>query len=245
LVTLWASPDLSKRIEQLELMDDPTIVGCELRDALSQLRWINQVLGAAWPTLEGVHTLWRQAGKPTKLSLIDVGAGTGDQNRLLLRWAARHACDLTITLVDIHPETCGHAQAYFGNEPRITVRVADLFDLAPTSADIVTASLVLHHIPTERLPEALRALRRAARLGVVINDLHRHQIAYWVIRWATRILSRNRMIRHDAPLSIRRGFVPAELKALQQERDLTQLRFYWRPLFRYLMLLPGADMTHV
>jgi len=230
---------LTARSQAPERMDDLTIGGRELAEALAQLAWINRLLGAPWITLEGVRRLWRAAGCPRRLSLVDVGAGGGESNRLLLRWAALSRVDLGITLIDIHPETCAYAARIYADEPRVRVEQGDLFDLPAGHADLVTASLLLHHLPNESLPRALRAMRQAARIGLVVNDLHRHPAAEWLIRQATRLLSRNEMIRHDAPLSVRRGFRAAELRLLREEPGLESLHFAWRPFFRYLLILPG------
>jgi 2-polyprenyl-3-methyl-5-hydroxy-6-metoxy-1,4-benzoquinol methylase len=235
---MW--PDLSVRSEAVELMDDRSIVGTELLEALRQLRWINRVLGAAWPTLEGVATLWRRAGRPRRLTLLDVGAGSGDVNRLLLRWAAWRRIDLRITLVDLHPDTCATAAAHFENEPGVQVVCADLFRLPLRNVDIVTASLVLHHIPTVQLPLVVNTMIEAARIGVVINDLHRHVVAWAAIWTATRVFSRNRMLRYDAPLSVRRGFRRADFARLQTAAHVTKLWYSWRPWFRYLVVVPTA-----
>lgn len=233
--------NLQKRRHERELMDDRSIGGTELREALGQLRWINFLLGAARPTCEGVDRLWRQAGRPTSLSLIDVGAGSGEQNRWLLRWARRHGIDLQITLLDIHPETCDEARRYYAYKPEVQVVQGDLLDLKTDTADIVTASLVMHHFSCTELPAALLALQRAARLGVVVNDLHRHWLAWAFIRLATRALSANRMIRNDAPLSVQRGFQREDFTRLKQSHPgLSGLQVMWRPLFRYLVLLPAG-----
>ncbi len=229
-------PDLRERSEALELMDDRSIAGPELREALGQLRWINWLLGAAWPTLEGVVRLWLQAGRPRRVTLLDVGAGSGDVNRLLLRWAAWWGIDLRITLVDVHPDTCATAAAQFQHEPRVQVVCADLFNLPFNHVDIVSASLVLHHIPTAQLPLVVGTLLEAARIGVVINDLQRHVIAWAAIWLATRLFSRNRMLRHDAPLSVRRGFRRADFAHLPVAPHVTRLQCRWRPLFRYLIV---------
>lgn len=231
-------PDLDIRSEEPELMDDLSIGGAELVEALHQLRWINRLLGAAWPTLEGVQRLWRWAGCPAHLTMLDIGAGSGDVNRLLLRWARRQNIDLRITLVDINPETCAVAAAYYQAEPRVRVEQGDIFHIPPQYADIVTASLVVHHFPTAELPAIFAAMLRAARIGVVVNDLHRHPIAWAFIWAATRLLSRNRMIQHDGPLSVRRGFQRSDFDRLRAMPGLTRLRYAWRPLFRYLVIVP-------
>jgi hypothetical protein len=46
---------------------------------------------------------------------------------------------------------------------------------------------------------------------VIINDLHRHFFAYYSIRTLTTLFSKSPMVRHDAPVSVRRAFRPAEL----------------------------------
>jgi len=234
---MW-TPDLTRRSEKLELMDDRAIGGEELAEALRDLRVVNRVLGAAWPTLEGVKRLWRAAGRPARLSLIDVGAGSGDINRRLLAWADRRGVALRITLVDLHPETCATAAVYYRGEPRVSVVCADALRLC-VRADVVTASLFAHHFPARQLPGLLTALARAARLGVVVNDLHRCRLA-WIGIWIwTRLFSRNRMFRNDAPLSVERGFRAPDLDVLRADADLGELTYAWRPLFRYLITVPG------
>lgn len=240
---MWSLPDLDQRSEALELMDDLSIGGPELSQALAQLRRINQWLGAAWPTLEGVNRLWRQAGRPGRLSVLDVGAGSGDINRRLLAWAGRNRIDLTLTLMDIHPDTCAVAGDYYRAEPQVRVLQGDIFEPAAGQVDIVTASLFVHHFSRAQLSAVFLAMLDRARLGVVVNDLHRHWLAWAGIRLLTQLLSRNRMIRHDAPLSVRRGFRAAELEELRAVPGLELLRYTWRPLFRYLIVVPktGGD----
>jgi hypothetical protein len=110
--------------------------------------------------------------------------------------------------------------------------------LAP--ADIVTASLFTHHFTATELPSVLRAMARVARLGVVINDLHRHALA-WIGIWVgTRLFFDNRMIRNDAPLSVQRGFRREDLELLRANPNLRGFSYNWRPLFRYLITLSGT-----
>ncbi|HWQ11890.1 MAG TPA: methyltransferase domain-containing protein [Roseiflexaceae bacterium] len=234
---LW--PDLRVRATAPELMDDLALGGEELTGALRELRLINRLLGASRPTVEGVARLWRAAGRPLRLSLLDVGAGSGDASRALLHWARRHGVQLDITLLDLNPQTCAEAARCFAGEPRVQVRQGDMFELAADSADIITATLVLHHIPEARLGAALRALVRAARLGVVANDLRRSLLAWAGIRAATAALSRNRMIRHDAPLSVARGFRAADLERLRAEPGVGRMWYVRRRWFRWLVVIEG------
>ena len=234
-------PNLARRAETPELMDDLRIGGEELAEALRQLRLINAVLGGDVPTLEGVIRLWYAAGRPRELTMLDVGAGSGDLNRTLLRWARWYDVDLKIVLVDIHPETCAAAAQYWRDEPQVRVVCSDLLHLALRRVDIVTASLVAHHFADAALPSMFGAMLEVARLGVVINDLHRHPLAFAAISLATRLLSRNRMIRNDAPLSVQRGFTANDFARLQRVPALAGMTYRWRPFFRWLVIIQILD----
>jgi len=228
---------LKHRAKESELMDDFSKGGSELEQALRELRIINRVFAAARPTLRGVRGLWMELGQPTRLTILDIGAGSGDINRLLLQWASKQQIAMEIILVDLSTEACAEARAYYAGEPRVSVRVGDLFELPDSCADIVTASQFLHHFPTAHLGPIIQKMLRAARMGVVINDIHRHFVAWFTIWTVTRLFSRNQYIRHDAPLSIAKGFRGAELASLQSITGLENLRYYWQPLFRYLAVV--------
>jgi SAM-dependent methyltransferase len=233
-------PDITRRAGEPELMDDLSIGGPELAVALRQLRLINRLLGAAWPTVEGVDRLWRAAGRPGRLSVLDVGAGSGESALALQGWARLRGVELYVALLDIHPETCAAAARHLRGAQGVGVVCGDVLRLPLRGADVVTASLFTHHLGDELLAAALTAMAGAARLGVVVNDLHRSRLAWALITLATRALSRNRMIRHDAPLSVLKGFRARELAALRDRPGLAGLWFGWRPFFRWLMILPGG-----
>jgi hypothetical protein len=75
-----------------------------------------------------------------------------------------------------------------------------------------------------------------SELGVVVNDLHRHPLAWAGIHVITRVLSGNPMLRNDAPLSVLRAFRRHELLELAREAGLPEARVSWRPMFRWQMV---------
>lgn len=235
---------LAERAVRPELMDDASAGGPELSAALRQLRVLNRIFHASGPTVYGVERLWRAAGRPRSLRMLDVGCGSGDVNRALLRWADKHGVDMAIRLIDQSAEACAEAEAMHRNEPRIAVAREDLFEspageeIGPAveedeRADIVTATQLLHHFEGERLTAALQAMLRRARLGVVINDIHRHWLAWLAVWGVSRLLPGNRYIRHDGPLSVAKGFRSADWQALAGSLPGQRLTYRWRPLFRY------------
>lgn len=230
-----------ERERRPELMDDWTQGGPELREAFAHLRRLNRVFGAAAPTYYGVKRLWHSAGCPKELSILDIGAGSGDVNQKLLRWASEEGVRLQVTLVDMTEEAVKEASLYYWNEARVQVTQADLYELEPESADIVTGTQFLHHFTGKELERAVAHMLRVSRIGVVVNDIHRHWLAWSAVWLAARLLSRNRYIRHDGPLSVAKGFRSEDWKKLRQLSGLEQLHYSWRPLFRYAVTIPKSS----
>lgn len=229
-----ADLQLRHRALQPELMDDHEMGGDALREAHRHLQRLNGIFGAAGPVLYAVKQLWQEAGHPRELSVLDIGCGAGDINRSLLRWAEQEGIDLRLILADLTEEACAEARELYKDEPRVTVRQLDLFDLKLGEADIVAASQLLHHFDEVQVFAAVTAMVRGARFGCAIGDIHRHPIAWTAVWLVTRLVSRNRYIRHDGPLSVAKGFRAADWRRL---RDLlgndVKLSYAWRPLFRY------------
>ena len=233
---------LRRRATEPEWMDDERAGGEELRQAYRHLRRLNRLLGAASPVRYGVERLWKRAGRPKRLTILDIGAGSGDVNRALLRWADRKGVALEIVAVDRSSDACREAEEMYRDEPRVSVRQADLFSLEDRCADIVTASQFLHHFATEHLTLVVAKMVSASRIGVVIQDIHRHVVPWATVWLITRLISRNRYIRHDGPLSVAKGFRKADWEGLRQHLRANLIahdaEVSWRPLFRYAVIIP-------
>lgn len=236
-------PKLHQRASAAELMDDFTNGGEELREALRELRRLNRLFAASAPTLYGIKQLWKEAGKPKRLSITDIGAGSGDVNRRVLQWASRQGVTLEITLVDLTEEACAEARQLYLDEPRVQVIRGNLFSLPEAITDIVTGTQFLHHFSEEELPHAVASMLRAARLGVVVNDIHRHWIAWTAVWLATRAISSNRYILNDGPLSVAKGFRSQDWKRLKEVMGVNQMLYSWRPLFRYAVVIGKPESS--
>lgn len=158
-------------------------------------------------------------------------------NRALLRWARRRRVELTIVLADVTEEAGLEAARLFRDEPRVAFVRLSAFDLPARVADIVTASQFAHHFAPEQLPSLFGRLLHASRYGVVVNDIHRHWLPWAAVWLATRLVSRNRYIRHDGPLSVAKGFRRADLSAVARSLGV-DIAIRWRPLFRYAAIIP-------
>ena len=83
----------------------------------------------------------------------------------------------------------------------------------------------------------LQAIYKAGRLGVVVNDLHRSRIAHAAIFLLTRIFTRNRLTRFDAPVSVMNAFTPKEFRQLAHEAEMDPFEIHRH--FPYRIALVG------
>ena len=103
------------------------------------------------------------------------------------------------------------------------------------------AALFLHHFHGDDAVRLLREMDRVSRLGIVVNDLHRHPLAYAGIWALSRLLRMTPVVQHDGPISVLRGFHKAELPALTQAANLPPPDLQWRWAFRWtLSTLPPS-----
>jgi 2-polyprenyl-3-methyl-5-hydroxy-6-metoxy-1,4-benzoquinol methylase len=227
--------DFGSRSAALELMDEPGLDPAELAETLGELALINRSLGGHATTLAGLARLVPPGRR--EFDVLDVGCGGGDTARVIVEWARRRGLTARVHGVDLAPEAAASARRAHAGAPGLDFAAGDLFDLPSTRKyDVVHAALLLHHLPDETAAKALAKMRALSRLGLVINDLHRHPAAYHSIKGLAALFSRNRLIRHDAPLSVLRGFSRLDLEGLAERAGLASPEISWRWAFRWLMV---------
>ena len=199
-----------------ELLDGPLDDRGELVGNLRDLARANRFLGGARLSGRAIDAL---APGRAEISILDVGTGAADIPLALIERGRAAGRLVRVTGVDDRPEVLEAAAA---SDPRVTatreltLRIADGGSLPyPDAAfEVAHTSLVIHHLEPDGARRVLAEMARVARLGVVVNDLVRGRRT-WLGAWLlTRIATRNRLTRNDAPLSVRRAYSVAELTAL-------------------------------
>ncbi|MGB3617054.1 MAG: methyltransferase domain-containing protein, partial [Catalinimonas sp.] len=199
-------PDFDHRSDELELLDDPSVPADLLSRNLDELDRINRRLGGHRVTLRGLAAIVPPGTK--HLHVADLGCGGGDTLRAVADWGRRRGISLRLTGVDLNPDVVDYARRHCADYPEITVVRADYRDFLGQhpDVDVLHTALFCHHLPDDAVVELLGWMHRAARVGFVINDLHRHPLAYHSIRLLTRALGGSPLVRNDAPLSVLRAF---------------------------------------
>jgi ubiquinone/menaquinone biosynthesis C-methylase UbiE len=208
-----------------ELLDGPLATVEDLDDLagnLRDLRRVNRLLGGITLSARALEAL-APDGEP--VTMLDVGTGAVDIPVALMAQWRRRGRRLVVTAVEDRREVLDAAIAIRPGLALIDglrLEVADGRRLPyPDGAfEVAHASLVLHHLEPPDAIALLREMRRVASRGVVVNDLSRGRLA-WLGAWLmTRVATRNRLTRNDAPLSVRRAYTTGEARALLAEAGL-------------------------
>ena len=213
---------LARDHRAVELIDRPApfeeVAGC-----LDTITRVNGLFGGRWVTLRHFRRLVRALPKDLPVTVLDVGAGAADIPVALVRWARREGRALRILALDHGSSTLQYARAHTADYPEITLVQGDALDLPvrPETVDIVISAMTLHHLAPEEAIRYLGELDAAARRAWIVNDLVRGRAAHALVWLLTRVVTRNRMARHDGPLSILRAYTPRELAALCREAGLS------------------------
>lgn len=230
-------PDFTCRSHQPELMDDLTLSSEALAQNLRELEYVNTWLGGNSTAFKGLQYFIKKAKQP--LWVADVGCGGGDTLRYFARRAARQQIPLQLTGYDANPFMVHYAENHPQHLPSIRYQCLDIWseDFELVQPDVFLLSLFCHHFTDEELRQLLQKLLGQVRKGIIINDLHRHPIAYYGIKWLTRGLRGSYLVQHDAPLSVLRAFRRKELENLLQNIAPCRFRISWQWAFRYLVLI--------
>jgi 2-polyprenyl-3-methyl-5-hydroxy-6-metoxy-1,4-benzoquinol methylase len=220
------------RCTQKEIMDDMSIQDDRIDKALHELRIINTWLGGNATTRKGVGILLKRQTRPGALSILDVGSGGADIAASLSAFYP----DTKITALDLNTRVCEYAARM---NPSLRVVQGSVFQLPfqEQTFEIVHASLFLHHFTEEELLRILPSLYSVSRSGIVINDLRRSVFAYVGIFLLTQVFSRSAMVKHDGPLSVRRGFTRRELVRLCESLPSASYTIRRTWAFRWLICI--------
>ncbi|ALI98545.1 methyltransferase domain-containing protein [Rufibacter tibetensis] len=231
-----------ERSTQLELMDDLTLASDDLRRNLQELEFINVWLGGHDVVRNGLNYIINHplSGpfKEKKLKIADLGSGGGDTLRMVARWARKRNQPVELVGIDANAFMLDYSAALSQEYPEITYRQADVFspEFAQQQFDIVICSLFLHHFSDQPLASLLAQLKKQVRVAVLINDLHRHPLAFYSIKTLTQLFSRSYLVKNDAPLSVLRAFSRTDWKRILRMANIKAYQMRWKWAFRWQLV---------
>lgn len=218
----------ARRSDQTERLDRGEYSPEEYDRWLREMWYVHRFFGEARALRRALSRI-ADIRSNSELSVLDVGAGSGDLLRSIGRWLDGN--EHLLVGIDENP-----ASAVSIRVKGLNASVANALELpfADKSFDIVTSTLALHHFPDDAAVSLLKEMRRVARDSVLVVDLHRSPVAYYFYRIVGRLLLQ-RFTWDDGSLSILRGFTPAELQRLAVEAGFEDPRVSRSAAYRLIL----------
>ncbi|MES2779353.1 MAG: methyltransferase domain-containing protein [Bacteroidota bacterium] len=224
----------NQRSPEKELMDADNIPQQDLFRNLFELERINTLLGGHAVTIKGLEQL--RLKKDRTYSILDIGSGGGDTLKHIARWARKQNYKFELTGVDLKADCIQYATTHCSEYREINFIQDDYRNVVNGNQeyDIIITSLFCHHLSNTELSDLFFWGATHAKVGFIMNDLHRHPFAYYSIALLTKLFSKSYLVKNDAKLSVLRGFNKEELLHLLRPFAF-QLKWKWA--FRWLMVI--------
>lgn len=226
---------LEHRSEEIEIMDDLEISGPVVPQTLKELNTINKWLGG---NKISISAFKKMAKGRASVSLVDLGCGGGDIMMEMAKWARKNNIKATFVGIDANPNIIEYAQENTADYPEITYQAINIFseEFESQNFDIIHCCLFTHHFTDTELVRLFKQFKSQANLGIIINDLHRHSLAYWSIIFLISLFSRSEMVKNDASVSVARSFRKSELIKIMKECGIESYHLEWKWAFRWKLI---------
>ena len=190
--------DTSNRSSEMEIMDDFTMEGALFRDTLDKLEIINRFLGGNSVTINGLKNLLKNQSKNKTITIVDLGCGNGDILRDVAKFGRKNNYSFNLIGIDANLAAIEYAKELSKEYSELSFKTIDILseDFKKQSYDVVLCTLFLHHFKNEELISFLKTTTNKATIGVVVNDLHRHKLAYYLFKLIGFFI-KNKMVRQD------------------------------------------------
>ena len=229
--------DTSKRSSEIEIMDDFSMGGDLFRDTLDKLEIINRFLGGNLVTIMGLKNLLENQTKNKIITIVDLGCGNGDILRDVAKFGGKNNYSFKLIGIDANSSAIEYAKELSNEYTEIYFKKINVLseDFKKQSYDIVLCTLFLHHFKNAEIISLLKTITNKATIGVVVNDLHRHKLAYYLFKLIGFFI-KNKMVKQDGLTSILKAFKRKDLENISKEIKV-HFSIQWKWAFRYLWIL--------
>jgi hypothetical protein len=206
---------LKRPVNDSELLDqpdgDPRLVEASYR----MMRLVNRIGGGTGVVARFLAGELAGSGTCGRIRVLDLGAGPCDIPLAAARWLRGRGLRVEFTCLDQNVLALELARQSLVRTGCSAIRLVrgDAFTYRPAEThEYAVASMTVHHFTPDQIVTLIHHLKGFVTRALLINDLQRSALN----TLACRILSlgRDPVVRHDALLSVRRGFRPADLSAI-------------------------------
>ena len=210
-----------QRSYELEHLDKGDYTPEEYEGCIIELQRVNRWLG---DTRAMRNSLLKDiaAAQLQSVSVLDVGAGSGELLRVIAEWAMETKRAARLVGLELNERSAREIVAGSEQYSQISSVRGDAFRVPfrDRQFDYVICSLFTHHFRDPQVVNLLQEMARVARRKIFVIDLHRNVVAYTFYTTIAKLFLHNRLIREDGALSILRSFTPDEFRTLGDKAKL-------------------------
>ena len=216
-----------QRSFQLERLDTGDYTATEYKRWQREMRFVHRIFGESRALRK---SLFRDIDGEKQVSILDVGAGSGELLSIAKNWNPTGISVVGAELDEVAAATI--------RDRNLTAVRCDALRLpfCDGAFDYVFCSLFLHHLNDERGARLISEMKRVARRRIFLVDLHRSPVAYYFYRMVGRLFLQQFTLE-DGSLSILRAFQPVELEKLAIAAGLEDVEVLRS--FAYRLVLSG------
>jgi hypothetical protein len=196
-----------QRVSTEEILDSDACPSTEVETSLQDLCRINRWFGGVATTRRLIERVASATGKK-HFSVLEVASGFAEVPRIAGKQLERRGITLDVTCLD-------RVRSHLRGEKGKRAIVADALELPfhDCSFDLVSCSLFAHHLEPAALSHFGSEALRVSRCAILINDLVRHPVHLGLV-YAGFVLMRSYVSRVDGLASVRRAYVPDEMRTI-------------------------------
>jgi ubiquinone/menaquinone biosynthesis C-methylase UbiE len=193
------------RSYELERLDTGDYTEAEYSRWHQEMRFIHRAFGEMRALR---NSLFRDLRDGThRVSILDVGAGSGELLRELKKWFGDRA---SLTGVEINEMA---AKSFKSVDVAAAIADGLRLPFETDAFDIAYCSLTLHHLSDNDAPRLLAEMARVSRGRIYAIDLNRDPTAYYFYKTVGSLFLQ-RLTLDDGALSILRSFTAKELRGI-------------------------------
>ncbi|WP_405377818.1 methyltransferase domain-containing protein [Nonlabens sp. Asnod3-A02] len=220
-----------------EWMDDPNLDQVTLQHAVDDINTVNRLLNGFNFTLKAIKKELQKY--PNKaLTIVDAGCGDGEMLRFLEKNLKQE--NISFLGLDFAARSIEKARLKSEGLSRLRFRESDILKINPSDlkCDILISSLTMHHFDDNEIITFLTKFREITSKTIIINDLHRHKLAFLFFKYLSPIFIRHEISKHDGLISIASGFKARDFKKYAKAIGVKNDRLTWKWSFRYIWIIP-------
>jgi 2-polyprenyl-3-methyl-5-hydroxy-6-metoxy-1,4-benzoquinol methylase len=173
--------------------------------------------------------------KKKSINVLDIGTGMADLPVYLSKKFKKQHINCLVTGIDTNAQVIELAFNEIKGYPNIKLLQSSIHDLSERY-DIVTASQVFHHLAPQEAVKFLKEAYKKANTAVIISDLIRSRIVYWLVKFFVYATTTNKINRYDGAISVLRCYSDDEIIEFMKKANIKNYKIH-NILFRKFIII--------